>query len=495
MAKHRRQREPIRKTPEQAFGAGRSTDLHGRGLGGASGFIGLGNGPIGGDKRGSLLDRSAAAGWRPEDTAQPVALKLGETLFDRIQVALAGGLVDGIWRTEGYERLRAAHATRMAQRLRRAHRYVLDDAATALVSKFGVEHFDLLTAAMPSIRPPFDSLWVEFSPAAKIRALGQMPTSDVPPRSAMLIERASAEYQVYSVGCAGMSEPSQKSPRMPTFGIYEALLDFGDEPYLAGAEMRGFETAILDRLSAEDAAGMLSSVRKDAPEGLRPFLMALILCGPAIQLRGREVLNRAEVDRFCNRACLRWQREMVPGIGRIDDDETSKEFSNIMRSALVDDVGLARFAAAALALLTHRTTVMETEPVERHGTRLRHGRNLPYYGYSTIRVKLPREIAIGRAVKAIRNDITAMRRRCHPVERHWCHNSKLRHGCGPWPHNAAPDPHDWEPVVADQRYRCRRCGCRRWQQDAHLRGDASLGWVHQKRVVVARSERAGRMKG
>ena len=65
---------------------------------------------------------------------------------------------------------------------------------------------------------------------------------------------------------------------------------------------------------------------------------------------------------------------------------------------------------------------------------------------------------------------------------HWCWSRRTDLGCA-----HAWEADDWDDSGTERRYRCAKCSGARWFHKKHERGDASRGWVIQRRVVTTKA--------
>ena len=133
----------------------------------------------------------------------------------------------------------------------------------------------------------------------------------------------------------------------------------------------------------------------------------------------------------------------------------------------------------AVLLLLNRPSVVtfgETAP-RRRG--LLKGREAVYMEHTTVSIDVdpaPVLRRLGTPAEA------ATPKRRHEVRRTWCHDAPYRagteRGCV---HAWAPHPdHD---AAAGTNWLCGGCGGHRWQREAHMRGDATRGFVAKDYVV------------
>ncbi len=128
---------------------------------------------------------------------------------------------------------------------------------------------------------------------------------------------------------------------------------------------------------------------------------------------------------------------------------------------------------SVLALLNARDLV-QTE-VRRDGTKARlvGGKITPFLEHTLVSLKLPRRLAIERALRELRDSLP---RRRHEVVGHWKHSRKR-------------GDTSCDHVFLDetpQRQRCAVCGFKRWWQNEHLRGSAQVGFLTKDRLVERR---------
>lgn len=89
-----------------------------------------------------------------------------------------------------------------------------------------------------------------------------------------------------------------------------------------------------------------------------------------------------------------------------------------------------------------------------------------YKAHHKVTVRLARRDPVVRFTAHL---ATGLHRRRHSVRGHWAQTRHLAHrGCD----------HRWDIVSINRdKYECGACGAKRWWRTAHMRGDATRGFV------------------
>jgi hypothetical protein len=341
----------------------------------------------------------------------------------------------------------------LRQAMMRALRYELTDDAWLATQVFSLEHMDAMVSGMRWLRPLSPEVWVEFSVDAKdlnkaqshfgtvLNNIDPPPEKYIPARVGYLISQegdSSAMFvRVVTLG------KNNTIVNLPLIGAYI----FPDKTRYPGRTYYGgFESHRLEVLRWTVGVSLHEHQKDDHAQ-------------PPNQL----------LEHFD-----------IGVIGKRPGPDQVTLYDQRVVEALENHCGLARRAAGILFLLTHRRLVAARLHEGQVAVGMAH--DLPYWGHSTIGIRLPREKAIGSLVRfAKRSNRPPLRG--HDVEGHWCWSHQTDLGCA---HDWHAD--DWDDAGTERRYRCAKCSGARWFRKKHERGDASLGWVHQKRVVTTRTK-------
>lgn len=158
---------------------------------------------------------------------------------------------------------------------------------------------------------------------------------------------------------------------------------------------------------------------------------------------------------------------------------SSREALRRLSDVMYDMNGHLRGTIALLALLTLRDKVVKlSEPTRRKGFIVRGSIRTPYLTESKVTLTLP-EAKVYRAIQKSVHEF--IRRRRHDVRGTWCQKSGI-----------PTCPHIWEDVDPNRK-KCKLCDRKWFWRKAHMRGDASLGFVrHSSYEVEQRGELVSR---
>lgn len=392
--------------------------------------------------------------------------------LDFVQECCARRKIDRLWPDRQEQ---AAEAKARLDQLALAHRFLVDDASAAAIEHFTIDHLDLLAAELRDWRPPFERMWLEHDPRPRMVAAGGTSAERVA-RGEVLPERLGAliqpvRDQIFSIEVVTRCWKGDTALDACDFQPFHWLVDFSDEATAFREEHWLGQEARLERLIPVTVGGYTEA-------RAMPWLaVAGGVRGADKWARDRKVttqLNRRLLGRLS-----RFQRSAVQQVeahGLLRD----AGFRQMLINNLKEAAGQVRFVLGCLAMLQRRI-VLPGEPYAQRGRRLVSGKSLPFFGYRQITLEVP---GVRRVTAAFKQQEPAAPKRRHEVAASWCYNAEARAGC-------ADERHDWRPIVPEQRYQCIRCGGKRWRRREHQRGDASLGWVHQDRVVKSAPSSAG----
>jgi hypothetical protein len=330
-----------------------------------------------------------------------------------------------------------AAAIKIRQTMLKAVRYQFDDDACTAACIFSIRHMDALLAGIRWLRPLGDHVWIEYDQHVALKALdpeyAQYP-EDIPQRAGFLISANEETMVIQLIAVRGGL-------------VYLPLVKAAFEP--TGQLGAGITKILTDREIYKPEAGDQTTrwLIGFLPKPDTPALLRMV----AQQLS----------DHFL----------IIPMMSILDNEEMSQRIT----AELNVHAGFARRAVSFLFMLTHRKLVA-ARLRDDQGQRPVWSHDLPYWGDSVIGIRLPREKAVGSLVRfAQRTNRPPCRR--HGVEPHWCWSHKTDLGCA----------HDWQEENDGRRFRCARCSGLRWWKKKYERGDASRGWVIQRRVVTTKA--------
>jgi hypothetical protein len=399
-----------------------------------------------------------------------------ETLADQLRAkAESPKTVGNVAPPEG----RLWMARKLKELLTRSRRYVLDSEATFAASKLGVAHPELLQAMLRRARAPYGLIWVEFPLRPALEATNSLlPDSDTenPERVGFFIEQIWPDRPVYRLQPVGITQDTGEAVFSPLCILYS--LDDDAAELVPAAEVQEICRAThSSRLT------------------LRMNLLGAGFVGasPIGDLGGQDGSTDETLRKHREEVCAQVSRHACYAFSPYDREGTRKllndhrlEVAGVMQRRLYTDLqqhsGDWRLALSILALLNARDYVRIDQPGGSGGGRLVRGRVVPYLSHNTVRIDLPRTVAVRKLIRSIGHGLPKRR---HEVAGYYANSHK--HG----------DPTCVRlPIVGCERavYAaetpnlevCLICGHRRWWVQDHERGDASLGYVTKDYAVEKR---------
>lgn len=386
----------------------------------------------------------------------------------------------------------------------RAKRYVLDDDVTAAAVDLGMQHPDILLAVLKNAFTPFEQIWIEWNPAAQMRAAkqnvdpaiatqfiqSQLPESR---RTGVIITRiGESRFKIVMVGESTVDSRTGEEYSMRQCGASPLGIEYDlHTPLYAGVpnsseqfiERHTGWTADLLRsslLAGAYATSVNSDIEDVAEEGETLT---------DEQVRSRLAEHRQMRIRQCDNlaAHARWIFDPVYGKvfrDRILDGPDTLD-RNSVRSLCYDhavktvelqvqeEAGVFRFVISAIALMIGRDRVAADVPIQRtKRARLVNGKRTAFVEVRRVSLTVPRKIANKRVLRALSK---AMPRAQHDVEGHW--KQKRKNYDFDCDHVMV-----WE---TPRREVCaiKDCGFKRWRVDDFKRGDPSIGVIEKTRVA------------
>lgn len=317
--------------------------------------------------------------------------------------------------------------------VKRAHKYVLDDAATVLACQLSNSAPEQMLKMLGAARPPFPVTWVELPAKVMLDARGYIGN---PSWTEQQIFAADNRSPAARVGILIIEKED-------LIAIY--LIEHGDDPPHHFTWPVSFLLALEGRpWMEEDLAGR--KVSRDDLISLAGAFWGYSPSPAVAPLIGRATARPPEPRDPSSKAELAAVIEMT---------ETSVR----------ETAGITRMAIAVLAML-NSVPIVETE-FRQTGMRLLKGAMRPYSLCTTVSLNIPRRVRRieGYARKAI--GAAAARKRLHEVRTHYRHLPRR------------PLAPGWTEAIGPEGEVC-------WRKPikGHLRGDPDLGVAEPKTTIV-----------
>lgn len=373
-------------------------------------------------------------------------------------------------------------ARKLKELLARSRRYVLDPDATFAAAKLGVTHPELLLSMLKRARTPYGLIWIEYPLMPALEGANSvLPDSETenPERVGFFIEQIDPDRQVYRMQGASVLDDSGIAIFHP-FSILYDLEDREDElvPMAETQEIcRATGNSRLTLRMNLLGAGFVGSspwgnvtgrgVDPEADEALRKHRDAV-----CAQVSRHAAYMFSPFDRGATRDLL---QDRHPA-------ELQAAGQMILSEYLQQHAGEWRLALSILALMNARDYIQVDRPAGSWGSRLVRGKTVPFLSHNTVRITLPREVAVRKLIRSVGHGLPKRR---HEVGGYYANSHK--HG----------DPTCVRlPIIGCEKATyaaetpnlevCLICGHRRWWVKDHERGDASLGFVTKDYVVERR---------
>lgn len=360
--------------------------------------------------------------------------------------------------------------------LRGAHRFYIDDEVTAAACTLGVQHPDILMQMLPRARTPFASVWLEWSVAAQINAVGGTLYDDAPERSGVVVEQLDDNEPIFRLTSFAGPAPGERVKcyvsslatlyhlRTPIFNArklsdYEEVVRMSDLP--EQLVRQSFVGAGYFALREDDADEAELHQRMQHCDALTRH--AAYIFNPLTSSFHRDVIAGRYDDKVIDAG---WgdQREWQPA---------PKAVQSQVRNAILEGAGTWRLVMSLLALMNAQDFVERDRPFK-FGKSYTVGRHvLPYLDHITVKLKLPRHIVVQRMARELAESLP---RRRHGVPGHFAQSRK----------KGDPNCEHAYIDVSPTHERCVLCNHSRWWVKSHERGDASVGYVLKDRLVTRR---------
>jgi hypothetical protein len=346
----------------------------------------------------------------------------------------------------------AAGARRLLPVVMGANRFFLSDDITEAAARLALEFPEVLLEMMSRARSPYKTVIFEYNVHARLRAVGQVPETDAPERSAIMVETLHPEEPLFRATAIGV--PTSNRRGTAYVGAISILYHLSDPSKLPSfAEVLEIcDVAKMSRLQAR----------------------ARLLGTSYNQLTARDE-NHQVFDELTAYATFAWSP--YTGHAAYREFRTAREPENrdlisyVVRRELDEHSGDWRFILSLLSILNSRNLVSADPWRKASGSRIVAGRNVPYLEHHRMTLKLPRKITVRDVMES---EGSIIQRRRHGVMGHWCESRKFG------------DPncvHVMESNATDTYRKCTKCGFREWWRKAHERGHAGVGYATKEYVL------------
>lgn len=342
--------------------------------------------------------------------------------------------------------------------VRAAHKFVLDDNATARIAHVLRDIPDLIIREYDFARAPFDLTWIEYPAPLFWREIGN-PSE---------LQDGDADHSIgYLIDGNSISIIVGGTISNPMLGPQPSVLRLSLNTEWSDDEKTEFHDMTAEVINSGRDLGLdrfyWGSTLKHLDEATRD------------KLRTR---NRVSV----------WQPATT---GHWADQET---FMELVKLTIQGSVGELRNVIGMMLMLNRPSITRYTNAPPGKG--FSKGKLIPYMAHTTVTIDLD-------AVPTMRllgtPEGEGVPRRRHEVRGHYCQNREARDylriaGCI---HSWRPCHIDWEPWPnppvgtpgqpgMPRNWQCDSCGGKRWWKNEHERGDASLGYTTHDYEVTSR---------
>jgi hypothetical protein len=382
----------------------------------------------------------------------------------------------------------------------RAQRYILDDDVVEAAVDLGVQHPEIVLAVLKSAMAPFDTMWIEWSPHAQMRAalanLGEKytPKDMQVSQAGVLIKRiGDTRYRMSMIGECLLygDDATTKVKGARQFGPSTLAVEYDVQNPLYGGTL-GFAEQMIERYTPADAGYIRTALLGGAymqPKALREELIAEMreeegLTDHQIEIRLVEIVQQRV--RQCDTLVSHAQWVFDPFVGKtflqnieagpgIDARAAAihDHSKNTLGLSVREEAGAFRFVIAVIALMTGRDRLVGETLVNRaQSSAFVAGKRVPFLENRRVSLTVPRKIANKRILRALSKQ---MPRAQHDVEGHWKQRRKgFDINCD---HVMV-----WE---TPKREVCaiEGCGFKRWRVEEFQRGDPAIGVIRKTRVA------------
>jgi hypothetical protein len=391
-------------------------------------------------------------------------------------------------------------AEQLRSEILRAQRYVLDDDVVEAAVDLGVQHPEIVLAVLKSAMAPFDTMWIEWSPHAQMRAalanVGEeyLPKETQASQAGVLLKRiGDTRYRMSMIGECLLygDDGSTKVKGAKQIGASVLAVEYDVQNPLYGGTLSYAEQMVAKHspVSASYIRTALLGGAYMQPPAVREELIHEMreeegLSDSQIELRLIEIAQ--ERMRQCDTLVSHAQWVLDPFVGKtfLQNAEAGPAFDpkanaahehakNSLALSVKEEAGAFRFVIAVIALMIGRDRlVSETITDRTKSSAFVTGKRVPFLENRRVSLTVPRKIANKRILRALSK---AMPRAEHDVEGHW---KQRRKGYD----------FDCEHVMVwetPKREVCaiEGCGFKRWRVEEFRRGDPTIGKIKKTRVV------------
>lgn len=338
---------------------------------------------------------------------------------------------------------------RSLDRLRLAKKFVLDDKAAEYVALMVKENPRIVADAQDFAVPPFKLMWVEFPFATYFRTVSDTePDATSDRRLGYLVSGSTVVVGAESsTGCSWLPVEYQLHKPMTAseeHHLMETLKTsrLGIDVWFWGQTARFFmdDTPTVKELALEDRAAALDRINQWGAAGLRA-------------LRANNTVQLAPIKAPYDKTVYPMLLEGSAG-----------DLRNIV----------------AMLLFLNRTADVQYQEETPMGQAIVHRAVRPLMPYTTISMKLDPMPRLRKLVAG-----SGVMRRLHDVRGHFCHDKRAREGClhgeelqGDWG--------EWWEEYDVLRWKCVRCGGKRWWRKEHHRGSSDVGVIKEQIYAVTK---------
>jgi len=362
--------------------------------------------------------------------------------------------------------------------MKKAHRFMLDDTFTEMVTRLSSVPSQKTLARLQMATLPYDTTWIEFNLRVKVRVLRAMykkntsDLSDISPRMGMLLQRISDTDAVCTLVSEvdGMATPHLTcyffSTTEKDFAL-ESKIYFGCSPGVVYGDDNSSDTSLpqyevdrdeMERRALSDSTGKASlwGYTYGHPSGMM---------GPGHDdmMTPRFLLRHGDVG------FSRMYTAYVP----LMQGENAQRFHDLVLAELNEFTGHIRWTVTLLAML-NEVPVHSELVTPSHQMKVGHFKKHQYVDYHKVSLRLPKKNPVPYFERKLREG-PERRHRAHEVRAHWrtyLHEEHCKY-----------DEHAWE-YDHDEGYRlCGKCMAFGRLIHEHIRGNADLGWVRKDYVI------------
>lgn len=377
------------------------------------------------------------------------------------------------------------YASKYRQEMRKAHRFVLDDAFTRYSSEVSTRTEDpkKLLYRLQFATLPYEYTWIEFDARAKMRVIRAIhrpgvvfqDEHEIPERMGMLLHRMTDTTWVCTIVCAPTTEGMPVVPNLLSYLVALDEREFDRERTYDDCEVlkagKLFE-------SAHEASRHITNFAKAALWGYGNFDGKPDGLLDAKQAAKSQPILPTFLERHGDAAMSRMFNVFTARAAA--DADSAERFEKLAEVAAVEMrefTGFMRWLVTVLAMLNEvPLRARHVQPSGEYRTRMGSKKLLDYH---TLTLHVPKLRPIPYIERKLSN--RAHKNRAHEVRSHW------RTYLGDDP--CRREEHNWE-YDHDEGYRlCGTCMSFSRLIHEHVRGDATLGWT-QKHYVVEKSREA-----